>query len=86
MAAPQMCQRHLCDQPGVYECECCKESRHFCAEHGTVGGDVDGDDTVASYAVPSACWKCGGWDEWEGMTDDEIRAFLVELEAREVTK
>ena len=75
MAAPHMCQRPFCTEQAIDQCECCRAELWFCAGHGTVGGDRDGDDMCC--AAPSACWECGGADYWHGMTDAAIRQFLA---------
>ena len=72
------CHRPHCTEPSAHGCECCKESKRFCADHGTPGRDTDNGDGTASYAVPSQCWACGGFDSWEGMSDAEIVEFLRE--------
>ena len=56
------CFHPNCTRQSAARCECCREETPFCEDHGTVGGDRSGEDTVAAYAVPSACWKCGGFN------------------------
>lgn len=53
------CQHPDCPEEAVTQCEVSNScSNHFCEDHGVVGGDRDGDDTIAGYYVPSACWAC----------------------------
>jgi hypothetical protein len=49
----------------IAQCESCDE--YFCSDHGSKGGDREGGTNVhgnphGGYAVPSACWKCGGFN------------------------
>jgi hypothetical protein len=67
-----VCVFPVCAFPGCFEeaqhqCECCLESRQFCSDHGSAGGDREGGDNAngspyGAYAVPSACWHCGGFN------------------------
>jgi hypothetical protein len=55
-----------CAFPGCFNiadsiCECCNDEHLFCGDHGTLGGDRQVQD-VGAVAVPSACWKCGGFN------------------------
>ncbi len=50
-----------CERPAEHQCECCKESRCFCSDHGSVGGDVVQEGYADTYR-PNACWKCGGFN------------------------
>ncbi len=51
-----------CTGVPTYQCECCKESRNFCSDHGTVGGDREGDESRLAEYHPNQCWKCGGFN------------------------
>ena len=49
-----------CDYPGcaemaIAQCECCLESRNFCPDHGSPGGDVV-QEGYADTCRPSTCW------------------------------
>jgi hypothetical protein len=61
-----LCAYPGCSEEAQHECECCLESRHFCSDHGSAGGDHEGGEGArgpyGAYAVPSACWKCGGYN------------------------
>jgi hypothetical protein len=61
----KLCSKPDCDEPGLIGCEVCDE--HFCSDHGSKGGDREGGSNAdgsphGAYAVPSVCWKCGGFD------------------------
>jgi hypothetical protein len=49
-----------CLEPETTECENC--DTRFCSDHGTKGGDREGDGYRLTEAVPSCCWKCGGYN------------------------
>ncbi len=51
----------IADFATTAQCECCKESRWFCSDHGTVGGDVV-QEGYADTCRPNACWGCGGFN------------------------
>lgn len=54
------CLKVGCERDAEYSCDSCDAP--FCSDHGSKGGDRDGYDTVGAYAVPSQCWRCGGFD------------------------
>ena len=54
------CEQHHCLRLAEYQCDHC--NKHFCSDHGTKGGDREGDETSLTVAVPSMCWRCGGFD------------------------
>ncbi len=56
------CEYEDCTEVAQYQCECCHGSTWFCSDHGSVGGDREGDENSLTVAVPSACWKCGGFN------------------------
>jgi len=62
MLSGKPCAHPDCQAPAVWECECCKESTVFCDDHGSLGGDREGDENSLCVAVPNACWKCGGFN------------------------
>lgn len=49
-----------CWNPHATQCECCGKE-YFCDDHGTHGYD-DQVPEVGAVAVPSHCWKCGGFN------------------------
>ena len=54
-----------CPCPAILECENC--DMPFCSDHGSRGGDHEGGTNPdgsphGAYAVPSACWNCGGFN------------------------
>ena len=53
-----LCDYLYCPEPSVLECENCDTP--FCLDHGSRGGDRDSDG--GPVAVPSVCWKCGGFN------------------------
>ncbi len=57
---------YICGEEATHQCECCKESRWFCSDHGTVGGDSPargGESQVCGDEYhPNQCWKCGGFN------------------------
>ena len=62
MSDIRLCDYDGCAEIAPYQCECCKESRNFCSDHGTVGGDREGDESRLTEAYPSQCWSCGGFN------------------------
>lgn len=56
----ECCRYMTCLGDAISICEHCDTP--FCSDHGSVGGDRDGDDTHPPHAVPSQCWKCGGFN------------------------
>ena len=54
------CYYPECLCPARAECDNC--SKKFCGDHGSVGGDVPGDENSLTQAYPSLCWKCGGFN------------------------
>ncbi len=54
------CMHIGCIRNAKYTCDHCYTP--FCSDHGSEGGDHEGDDTIGPYAVPSACWRCGGFN------------------------
>ena len=58
--------RHLtCLRDAMLTCENCDTP--FCSDHGSRGGDREGGTNPdgsphGTYAVPSCCWKCGGFN------------------------
>lgn len=58
------CSYPGCQDEASHQCEC---GNTFCSDHGTVGGDHEGGTNAdgspyGCYAVPNACWLCGGFD------------------------
>jgi len=62
MSLEVSCDYPHCSEPAVDECECCKDSTRFCSNHGSTGGDREGDENSLCVAVPLTCWKCGGFN------------------------
>lgn len=52
-----ICSYGLCEREPAGICEC---GLPFCSDHGSVGGDRDTEG--GPVAVPSQCWKCGGFN------------------------
>lgn len=50
-----------CNEKQVTQCDNCGTA--FCSDHGTRGGDREDDRYKGGMvAVPSVCWKCGGFN------------------------
>ena len=62
MTDAKLCSYPGCAEMATHQCECCRESRNFCEDHGTVGGDLEGDEWRLTEAVPSQCWAHGGFN------------------------
>ena len=54
------CSFEDCQGDVVSACDHC--DGWFCSDHGSVGGDVEGDENSLAHAVPSECWQCGGFN------------------------
>ena len=66
-----------CDEKAAHGCDNC--DAHFCSDHGSKGGDREGGcndngSCYGAYAVPSVCWKCGGFNADEGSESELERA------------
>jgi hypothetical protein len=57
---PELCAYPDCGEPAICQCDNCDV--RFCADHGTRGGDREGREGEITQAVPSACWRCGGFN------------------------
>lgn len=55
-----VCGYDKCLAPARYQCDLCNTP--FCDDHGTPGGDREGDEGEVAQAYPSVCWKCGGFN------------------------
>lgn len=55
------CSHPKCDRPANSQCDRC--GKPFCSDHGSI-----------YFNFPSACYRCGGFNCWEGMTDAQIDA------------
>ena len=59
------CDYPECPCPAITTCDNCDAA--FCSDHGSRGGDREGGTNAdgspyGAYAVPSQCWKCGGFN------------------------
>jgi hypothetical protein len=70
-----VCQHSPCDNHAAYCCDQC--DTYFCSDHGTPGGDRDTQD-VGMVAVPSLCWKCGGFNVDEEFPETK-KAYIASL-------
>lgn len=70
-----VCERPNCANAAQYQCDHC--NRRFCSDHGSRGGDRDGDEYSLTVAIPSSCWHCGGFDGDEGMEMEEMEGQNV---------
>ncbi len=58
----RICSFPECGVLAAHSCECCKESRWFCSDHGDVGGDREGDESRLAEYYPNQCFACGGFN------------------------
>lgn len=57
-----LCAHRDCGRQAESHCDTCIDDTPFCSDHGSVGGDREGDETSLCVAVPARCWKCGGFN------------------------
>lgn len=60
-----LCGFPNCHEKAISQCENC--DTHFCDDHGSVGGDREGGTNpngspYGAYAVPSCCFRHGGYN------------------------
>ncbi len=54
------CSYPNCEADAVSFCGHCDAS--FCGDHGSKGGDREGDEDGIGGAVPAQCWRHGGFN------------------------
>jgi len=62
MTDAMLCSYPGCAEMALYGCDLCYPGNPFCPDHGTPGGDREGDEGRLTEAVPSQCFQCGGFN------------------------